>query len=251
MNRAQKLAIFLLLLGGGAAAYAGTRRSSAAAPGAPDAGQGGGFDWPSLDAWTWLPGGTPAAPGAPIDWTQANAIETEQKDAAMNPPINPAANVAALLSAIAWAEGTASQADPYRVCYAYSHTIKSFADHPYTINEWPGVVLTAEQCRGAGLNPGCKSTAAGRYQITVTTWRGLKLQLGLLDFSPASQDRAAIELLRQVGALERIQRGDLAGAVAAARRTWASLPGAGYAGQGMRTLGQVQTAYLNAGGSLA
>lgn len=250
MKRA--LAAVLLLLGGGVA-YAATRQPAAAAPGAPgtpDAGQGGGFDWPALDAWTWLPGGTPAAPGTAIDWTQANAIETAQKDAAMNPP-DPDRNVRALLDAISWAEGTALQSDPYRVCYAYSHTIQSFADHPYTLGEWPGVVLTDTQCRGAGLGSGCKSTAAGKYQITVSTWRPLKTQLKLGDFSPASQDAAARELLRQVGALDLIRRGDLVGALAAARRTWASLPGAGYAGQGMRTSGQMVTAYLNAGGSLA
>lgn len=166
-------------------------------------------------------------------------------------PTDPERNVRALLDAISWAEGTAQQSDPYRVCYAYSHTIQSFSDHPYELGEWPGVVLTAEQCRGAGLNPGCKSTAAGKYQITVSTWRPLKSQLKLRDFSPASQDAAARELLRQVGALDLIRRGDLTGALSAARRTWASLPGAGYAGQGMRTSGQMVTAYLNAGGSLA
>lgn len=248
MKRA--LAAVLLLLGGGVA-FAATRQK--AASGAPTGGQGGApgvLDWPALDGWTWLPGGTPAAPGTPIDWTLANTVETEQKDAAMN-PIDPDRNVRAFLDAIGHAEGTMNQPDPYRVCYAYSHTIQSFADHPYTIGEWGGVVLTAEQCRGAGLGAGCKSTAAGKYQITVTTWRRLEPRLGLVDFSPASQDRAAVELLREVGALDRIRRGDLAGAVAAARGTWASLPGANYAGQGMRSLGWVQTAYLNAGGVLA
>lgn len=252
MTRAQKLAIFLLLLGGGAAAYAGTRRPAAAAPGAPAQGQGGATDWPSLDLWSWVPSVEPGGSLDPLwSWTQANAVETEQKDLTMNPSTTAAANERAFLDAIGWAEGTMGQPEPYRVCYAYSHTIQSFADHPYELGEWGGVVLTAEQCRGAGLNPGCKSTAAGKYQITATTWRRLKPKLRLVDFSPASQDRAALELLHEVDALPRIRRGDLAGAVAAARRTWASLPGAGYAGQGMRTLGQVQTAYLNAGGSLA
>lgn len=250
MKRA--LAAVLLLLGGGVA-YAATRQPAAAAaapPGTPNAGQGGGFDWPALDTWSWIPVGPPGAPTDTVSWTQANAIETAQKEAAMN-PTDPNRNVRALLDAIAYAEGTAQQPDPYRVCYAYSHTIQSFADHPYTLGEWPGVVLTETQCRGAGLGPGCKSTAAGKYQITVSTWRPLKTQLKLPDFSPASQDRAAVELLRQVGAVDLIRRGDLAGALAAARRTWASLPGANYAGQGMRSSGQMLTAYLNAGGSLA
>lgn len=248
----KRVAVALVLLLGGSMAFAATRRTAT-----PSAGQGaapGVLDWPALDAWTFVPTLNPAQAGDvdPITaWFQANVLETQVKDATMNPSTTAAANVAALLEAIAWAEGTAGQADPYRVCYAYSHTIESFADHPYTLGEWPGVVLTAEQCRGAGLNPGCRSTAAGKYQITVTTWRTLKPRLSLGDFGPASQDRAARELLREVGALARIERGDLAGAVAAARRTWASLPGAGYAGQGMRTMGELQARYLNAGGSLA
>lgn len=255
MKPGARILIGLVALFGAGAALAATRRDAVpAAPGEPAAdlsGQGGAFDWPTLDSWNWLPSSSPApAPGASVGWwTQANEIETAQKDAAMN-PTDPNRNATALLQAIAWAEGTANQRDPYRVCYAYSHTIQNFADHPYTLGEWPGVVLTAEQCRGAGLNAGCKSTAAGKYQITVSTWRPLKSQLNLPDFSPASQDRAALELLRQVGALELIRRGDLTGAVAAARRTWASLPGAGYA-QPERSLSYLQTAYLNAGGTLA
>jgi lysozyme len=101
------------------------------------------------------------------------------------------------------------------------------------------------------LQPGCRSTAAGRYQIIVGTWRGLKKDLRLPDFSAASQDRAAVELLRRVGALDNIRRGDLSGAVAAARRTWAGLPGAGYAGQPEKSGSAFQVAYLEYGGSLA
>jgi lysozyme len=162
--------------------------------------------------------------------------------------LDPDKNVRALLSAIAWAEGTERKPEPYRVCYAYSHTIASFADHPFDSKEWPGVFLTEQQCRGAGLQPGCRSTAAGRYQIIVGTWRGLKKDLRLPDFSPVSQDRAAVELLRQTGSLVRIQCGDLIGAVAAARRTWAGLPGAGFAGQPEKSDCAFQAAYLGYGG---
>ena len=71
------------------------------------------------------------------------------------------------------------------------------------------------------------------------------------DFSPASQDAAAIQLLKDCGAYARLQAGDLTGAIAKARRTWASLPGAGYAGQGMRSPQQVAAWYSQAGGAVA
>jgi lysozyme len=161
------------------------------------------------------------------------------------------ANALAFLAAIRQCEGTAGAADPYRVCYAYRYTIRTFADHPAITGEWTGERLSDVQCSGAGLGPGCVSTAAGAYQIIKSTWRGLRDSLGLPDFSPASQDRAAVELLRQCGALARIEAGDLAGAIAKARRTWASLPGANYAGQGMRSGAQVMAWYQQAGGYVA
>ena len=250
MTRASRLAVFLVLALGGTVAFAATRRS---APPAGAAGQGGALDWGALDVWNWLP--SPSAPpaGATLDqWTWLNQAETDQKGASMNPTTpDPQRNVAAFLQAISQSEGTANQADPYRVCYAYSHTIVSLREHPAITGEWKGARLTDEQCRGAGFGPGCVSTAAGKYQIIRPTWERVRNRLGLRDFGPASQDAAAVELLRERGALARIQAGDLVGAVAAARSEWASLPGAGYAGQGMRSMDYVQTAYLNAGGVLA
>lgn len=45
-----------------------------------------------------------------------------------------------------------------------------------------------------GVGPGGTSSAAGRYQFTSDTWKEIAGQLGLTDFSPASQDRAALAL---------------------------------------------------------
>ncbi len=238
MNLAQRAFLFLVLLGAGAAAFAGQRR--AVVPGGAVE-QGG-----ALDFLSWGP------PPQDFTWIGAVVNDAEASDMkAFEVPMDPQRNIAALLQAIAQAEGTANQADPYRVCYAYRHTIVSLREHPAITGEWKGERLTDQQCAGAGLGPGCVSTAAGKYQIIRPTWERMRDRLGLRDFGPASQDAAAIELLRETGALARIQAGDLAGAIAAARRTWASLPGAGYAGQGMRTMGYIQTAYLDAGGALA
>ncbi|NDG04091.1 MAG: lysozyme, partial [Alphaproteobacteria bacterium] len=76
-----------------------------------------------------------------------------------------------------------------------------------------------------GLNPPCFTTAAGGYQFIRPTWQRLRDRLGLEDFSPASQDAAAVELLREVGALDLIEQGDIEGAMKKASKAWASLPG--------------------------
>lgn len=86
------------------------------------------------------------------------------------------------------------------------------------------------------------STASGKYQFLIGTWRGLVAKLGLTDFSPHSQDLAAVELLRQNGAIEFLLRNDFAAAVNAVRRVWASLPAAGY-GQNEHSIATVMAYY--------
>lgn len=75
-------------------------------------------------------------------------------------------------------------------------------------------------------------------------------KLGLPDFSPASQDLACVELIRQRGGLSLAVNGECAAAVEKCKKEWASLPGAGY-GQREESLAKLQTAYINAGGQLA
>lgn len=159
-------------------------------------------------------------------------------------------NVAAYLDLIAWSEGTAGRGDGYRICYGYRHTIRDLSDHPAVTGEWKGEKLSDAMCKGAGLGPGCVSTAAGRYQLIRPTWLACKRALGLPDFSPTSQDAAAVYLIRQRGAIDDVRAGRVAEAVDKCRREWASLPGAGY-GQGERKLSQLVAAYQDAGGVLA
>lgn len=163
------------------------------------------------------------------------------------------ANVRAFLETIKLCEGT-KNAGEYACLYGSTpsnpRTFEGFADHPRIVSR-----ISASDQRW--------TSAAGAYQFMavspipgggstrVNTWDTLKARLSLPDFSPASQDAAAVELLRECGALGRLQVGDLAGAVSRARRIWASLPGANYAGQGMRTMGQVQAWYSSSGGVLA
>lgn len=116
-------------------------------------------------------------------------------------------------------------------CYQIFYGGKRFndlSDHPVITGELAPVPLPDHMCRAAGLNPPCFTTAAGGYQFIRPTWQRLRDRLGLEDFSPASQDAAAVELLREVGALDLIEQGDIEGAMKKASKAWASLPGNQY-----------------------
>mgnify|MGYP005812482729 CR=1 FL=1 len=162
----------------------------------------------------------------------------------------PGDNEAAFLALIRMSEGTAREPDPYRVCYGYRHVIQSLDDHPKATGEWSGERLPDEMCRGAGLRPGCVSTAAGAYQIIYPTWRSLQRRLRLPDFGPTSQDRAALALVAGRGALDDVRDGRIQTAVAKCAREWASLPG-GMAGQPHRRMDDLIAAYAAAGGAIA
>lgn len=96
----------------------------------------------------------------------------------------------------------------------------------------------------------CKSTAAGRYQILARYWPHYAALLGLPDFGPLSQDRYAIQQIKEQGALKLVQTGHVAAAVAKVSNIWASLPGAGY-GQHENEMASLRDVYTNAGGVLA
>lgn len=87
---------------------------------------------------------------------------------------------------------------------------------------------------------GTNSTAEGRYQFLNSTWERVAKDLNLSDFSPQSQDLAAIELIKRRGALGDVLDGNLAGATEKLAKEWASLPtksGKGaYSGQRAKSL---------------
>jgi muramidase (phage lysozyme) len=93
---------------------------------------------------------------------------------------------------------------------------KTFEDY----SKHPGVV---------GLTtPEGPSTAAGRYQITKTTYDDVAAKLGITDFSPESQDKIAQELIRRKGALEDVQAGRYPDAIKKLGKTWASFSSSTY-----------------------
>lgn len=86
----------------------------------------------------------------------------------------------------------------------------NFSDHPYETGEFAGI-------RRAD---GRLTTAAGAYQITVTTWRDLGGADRYGSFHPAAQDQAAVDLIKRRGALVAINRGNIAEAVDRLKSEW-------------------------------
>jgi muramidase (phage lysozyme) len=93
------------------------------------------------------------------------------------------------------------------------------------------------------------SSAEGAYQILDRTWTGVSKKLGLKDFSPESQDIAAIDLIIQRGAMDNILNDDFQGAVNKLSPEWASLPksdGKGtYANQKAKKIEQLSKIFYN------
>jgi lysozyme len=176
------------------------------------------------------------------DFQEEDQLPTlfEQAAIAMNPtnylPVNvdsdtAARNVRSFLDMLAFSEGTDS-AEGYRMLFGGA-LFDSFADHPRVYVPFRDTT----------------SSAAGRYQILWRTWDTLRKRLALPDFSPASQDAAAIELIRERGALGDVQAGRLEAAIKKVAPIWASLPGAGY-NQPERKLSQLVAKYQAAGGTV-
>ncbi|MGH9966659.1 MAG: glycoside hydrolase family 24 protein [Pyrinomonadaceae bacterium] len=147
-----------------------------------------------------------------------------------------------MLDAIAWAEGTAGDADEGygRVVRG---TVLSAPHNPELVGQVNVTItdFTRHPNILVQVQPGLNSTAAGRYQFLNRTWNGL----GLGNFGARNQDIGAVMLLQQAGAINPLFAGDVAQAATNARGIWASLPGAPY-GQPVRAMADFRTAYDNA-----
>jgi len=138
-------------------------------------------------------------------------------------------NVQAFLRVIR--AGETSQDDiAYRTMFG-GGTFASFNDHPRVKNSAAGLV----------------STAAGAYQFLERTWDGLDAKYNFPDFSPATQDFAAVALILGRGALDDVLAGRFEQAVRKCNKEWASLPWSPY-GQPTRTIEQARAVYEAYGG---
>lgn len=151
-----------------------------------------------------------------------------------------ARNERAFLDMLSYAEGTTGP-QGYAAMFGYPRPDRICE----TLDDHPRQRFSFTNRNGEALY----TTAAGRYQFLARTWDALRAQLDLPDFGPASQDSAALELVRQRGALQDVRAGRLEAALAKCAPIWASLPGAGYA-QPERKITQLATAYRASGGTI-
>lgn len=136
----------------------------------------------------------PFEEGYPVDYGQ-----TEQ------------ANLAAFLAVLRLGESS----DDYRSLYGGGR-FRSFDDHPTFGEGFEGAIVQ-----------GRPTHAAGAYQFQPGTWREAQKALGLPDFSPESQDEAAVFLIRRRGALQAVKEGKMTKARELLTKEWASLPDRG------------------------
>lgn len=143
-------------------------------------------------------------------------------------------NVQAFLKMIRYAEGTAG-ANGYKTMFTGA-LFTSYASHPNVMN--CATVRGVQVC----------STAAGAYQFLFKTWESLRKKLNLKDFSPESQDLAAVQLIYEKNALADVEKGNFEAAIKKVSKIWASLPGAGY-NQPEKQLAELKNIYLQNGGT--
>lgn len=119
----------------------------------------------------------------------------------------------AFLDMIAYSEGTDNGRQPTKD-RGYDVIVggKLFSDY----SKHPGVYVK--------LNAKLTSSAAGRYQVLEKFAKHYMEQLGLPDFGPASQDKIALQLIRECKALSDIDEGRIHEAIYKCRSRWASFP---------------------------
>lgn len=157
-------------------------------------------------------------------------------------------NRRAMLDVIAWAEGTSTSPatvnDGYDVivtgCDGVPEVFADYSDHPFA-NGRPSKVINSR---------GLTSNASGRYQFMLRDWAHYRDLLKLPDFGPESQDKWAIQLIRERSALPLIDGGSFDIAIRRISNLWASLPGNSY-GQPQRRTDALRVAFIKAGGLTA
>lgn len=139
---------------------------------------------------------------------------------------------------IAYSEGTDKPSVQHSLNHGYDvivggSLLSDYSRHPRKLVKLPRYNIS--------------STAAGRYQFIWPTWKALAKRLHLTNFSPAAQDAACDELLRECGAAQMLNEGRFDDACYRANKIWASLPGSPY-GQRTETLAVLRRIFTARGG---
>lgn len=186
--------------------------------------------------------GTGAAASVPISYNRpadvAGTPPTTTGDAETD-------NIAAFLWMIRCCEGT-SGPNGYRTMFTGklfdvddpNLSTYKYADHPRIAN--------SSYIGGKPIT----STAAGAYQFLTTTWDECKKATGVTDFSPESQDKGCIYLIKRRQALDDVKAGRFEQAVVKCKTIWASLPGSPY-GQNPKGYDVALNYYKQGGGQVA
>lgn len=162
-------------------------------------------------------------------------VECSAPEVTSDDLVNP--NVRAFLMCTRVLEGTAGP-NGYRTSFG-GKLFDDFSKHPQ---------LSAPFVQTDG-KPN-SSTAAGAYQFMPKTWNAIQRALALPDFSPLSQDRAAVELIRRAHALEDVKSGNFVEALRKCSVVWMSFPFSTHP-QPTKTVEVARFAYLSNGGTIA
>lgn len=112
-------------------------------------------------------------------------------------------NIKKYLDILAKSEGTAGYMNNgYNTMFG-GDQFSDFSDHPRVLKEFT-------ETNGKKN----KTSAAGRYQFTQKSWDEAADALGLTDFSPRSQDMAALYLIQRAGQLDNVVNGNFEEATA-------------------------------------
>ena len=209
---------------------------------------------------------TPAAPSEPVrsghvqdlttwgdGWTQTaiegvtpSQLPKQNADQEMQ-------NVNAALMMIRAAEGTAKDGG-FGALFGWPAAGRSF--DPYSVSDHPKQFFDYKDLSGKVV----KTSPAGAYQITWTTWSDNRLKFrawALLNgysttgFLPATQEAFAIYLMWLDGALKHVKAGRLSQALPILAKRWASLPGYSADNNPERSTAFVEHTYIQSGGVIA
>lgn len=158
-------------------------------------------------------------------------------------------NMPAFLDMLAVSEGTVTS--PATRCDGYDVIVTGIDKRPEVFTDFSTHPFANGRKSKVINSKGLTSNASGRYQFMLRDWVHYRDLLKLPDFGRMSQDKWAIQLIRERrGALDAIREGRIGAAISLVNNLWASLPGAGY-GQPEHRIEKLLAAYEKAGGILA